>query len=138
MSGVIHVVEFEPVRATVNLAPHVSVDGADVRCALETYWCKNKASQAGGCDIHHQWPKSMGGPEEATDTQHLLYLCPLHHRRQHSLIRAMVESGTTSIKTVRKFSNDEVYSASYAVMCWVTAGKPRIAGWECHAAALAA
>ena len=136
MNGILHVVTFEPVHTVLALAPHVGVDGADVRCAFETYWCKNKASQAGGCDVHHEWPRSMGGPDEATDTQHLLYLCPLHHRRQHSLIRAMVEAGTTAINTVRKFSDAEMAAASYAVACWVKAGRPTIAGWECHAAAL--
>lgn len=130
-------VKFEPVRV-VALASRVSVDGLDLHCAFETAWCRNHISGAGGFDIHHQWPKSMGGSDETSDTQHLLYLCPMHHRRQHALIRAMVESGTTDVRTVRTFAAVERISATYAVMCWVKAGKPPIRGWETPAATLRA
>lgn len=130
-------IRFEPVRV-IALAPRVSVDGLNLLCAFESSWCRAHIGGAGGFDIHHQWPRSMGGPAEETDAQHLLYLCPMHHRRQHALIRAMVESGTTDVKTVRYFAAVERQSATYAVTCWLKAGKPPIRGWECPAAALKA
>lgn len=114
------------------------IDGPDVKCSFESYWCKGRSALAGGFDEHHEWPKSLGGSEDPNDVQHLLVLCPTHHRRQHALIRAMVESGTTLIKPVRYYSNIEMSAASYAVGQWVAAGKPRIGGWPCPAAALRA
>lgn len=128
------VVKFEP----VSLGRPVGIDGLDLHCHFEQYWCVNRITLAGGLDAHHMWPKSMGGSEAASDTQHLLYLCPMHHRRQHALIRAMVESGTTAVHPVRYYAPAEVEAATYAVTMWNGIGKPAIHGWETPAAVLRA
>lgn len=136
-------VTFEPVLDVPTLAhaaggPRLGLDGPTVKCAFETSWCRGHAALAGGLDEHHRWPKSLGGPEDPTDVQGLLILCPLHHRRQHALVRAMVEAGATTIHTVRYFAPVEWQTAAYAVGQWLSAGRPRIAGWPCPAAAVKA
>lgn len=119
----------------MTLGP-LTIDGDGLKCSFEASWCKGRATLAGGLDAHHEWPKSMGGAELASDTQHLLNLCPTHHRRQHALIRAMVEHGTTAIRPVRRYSKVEVDAAVYAYTRWVGAGKPHVEGWTCNAAAV--
>lgn len=134
--GEIH--RFEPVLTVpdLTLAARLGLDGPGVHCAFETSWCRNRSTLAGGLDDHHRWPKSLGGPSEPTDTEGLLLLCPIHHRRQHALIRAMVESGATAIRPMRRFADVELTTAAYAVGQWVGAGRPRIAGWPTPAAVL--
>lgn len=119
----------------MTLGP-LTIDGNGLRCSFETAWCRNRSTLAGGLDAHHEWPRSMGGAELASDTQHLLNLCPVHHRRQHALIRAMVEHGTTKVRPVRRYTKVETQAAAYAFNEWVGAGKPKILGWTCNAAAL--
>jgi hypothetical protein len=122
-----------------------AIDGPTVTCSLQSYWCKDRAFLAGGGDEHHEFPKSLGGSDEdGTDGQHLLTLCPTHHRRQHSLIRAYVEllergqglNGLTEYRFARYFTGAERSAALYAVTQWDAAGRPTIEGWSCEAAAL--
>lgn len=128
---------FTPLRLE-PLAEHpvLGVDGPDLHCAFETGWCARRVTLAGGLDVHHRWPLSLGGPVEPTDVEGRLLLCPIHHRRQHALIRAMVESGATGIRTVRYFAPLEWQTAAYAVGQWIGAGRPRIPGWPTPAAAV--
>jgi hypothetical protein len=116
----------------------LTADGPALRCAFETAWCRGHVTLAGGLDEHHRWPLSLGGPAEPTDAQGKLLLCPIHHRRQHALIRAMVESGATAVRTVRYFAPVEWQTAAYAVGQWLAASRPVIPGWPTPAAALRA
>lgn len=140
MTAKLFELRFEPVTGVPELAAHgptpLLEDGPDLRCAFETSWCRLRVTLAGGLDQHHRWPISLGGPPEPTDREGRLLLCPIHHRRQHALIRAMVESGATAIRPVRRFADVELTTAAYAVGQWVGAGRPRIPGWPTPAAVL--
>lgn len=110
---------------------HYAVDGPDVVCAFQSYWCSSHSQGCGGFDEHHKWPQFLGGPEKTDDK---LVLCPTHHRRQHALIRAMIGNGTTAIHTLHYFAPIEWQTAIYAVTQWHSVGMPAILGWSCPAA----
>ena len=116
---------------SVDLATiaHPRLDGPKVRCAFNSRQCTDMVQGAGGFQEHHPWPKSMGGAEK----QEMLVLCPNHHVRQHSLIRAMVE-GTATHEVTRRFRPREIVSARAAVRLWEYAGKPAVEGWPTPAA----
>lgn len=114
---------------------HYTTDGPGITCDLQAWWCRDRAALAGGFDEHHHWPEFLGGPDKTGD---MLTLCPLHHRRIHALIRAMVEHGTTLLETVRYFTPSEHAVASFGVSKWFANGQPAIAGWSCPAAAVKA
>lgn len=119
------------------MSMHAGIDGPHLVCAFEQAWCRGRITLAGGLDAHHAWPTSLGGPAEPTDAAGLLLLCPIHHRRQHALIRAMVEAGSTDVHTVRHYAPVERRTAVYAVGQWLAAGKPVIGGWPSPAAVTA-
>lgn len=110
----------------------LTIDGPVMRCAFHTWMCSPHSAGAGGFDQHHEHPLSMGGDPSKL----ALVLCPTHHRRQHSLIRAMVQSNSTEIRTVKWFSPEERKSAKTAYLGWVELGKPKIEGWSSPAATL--
>lgn len=129
----------------IDTEAKATVDGPTVACSFQSYWCKDRAFQAGGGDEHHEWPKSLGGSDDdGTDGQHLLILCPAHHRRQHALIRTYVEqieaatslAALGALRFVRPFAAVEHTTAQYAVTQWDAAGRPPILGWPCDAAVL--
>jgi len=113
---------------------HATLDAPGTVCVFDSNRCSTSASGRGGFDEHHRWPESLGGPGD----QPLLALCPLHHRRQHSLIRYMVECDEASIQpawdVLRHFAAGERDAAVYAVDQWRAAGSPTIPGWPCPAA----
>lgn len=114
---------------------NATVDGPQVVCALETWWCKGRSALAGGLDEHHRHPISLGG----STADGLLTLCPLHHRRQHSAIRAMVETtlagnDPAALRFSRRFATVEIGLAAAAVAAWDEVGRPPVAGWPCTAA----
>lgn len=65
-----------------------------------------------------------------------LVLCPTHHRRQHSLVRYLVETdtGIRSGAVVRHFTSIERTTAEFAYQGWVAAGRPAVGGWSSPAA----
>lgn len=105
--------------------PPRTIDGGFVHCDFETWQCSFHSALAGGFDEHHRWPKTMGGPENQDD---MLTLCPTHHRRQHALIRAMVEHDSMDLKFTKWFSFAELNVARYAFTKWNGLGsrKPHI------------
>lgn len=111
--------------------PPRTIDGGFIRCDFHTWDCSYHAALVGGFDQHHAWPVVMGGPERPDS---LLTLCPLHHRRQHALLRAYVENGV-DVKTVKWFSALERSTARSAVLQWISVGSPRVY-WNTPAAAV--
>lgn len=113
---------------------HEAIAGPGVVCAFDSRECTTSMAHAGGFDLHHPWPKGMGGAEEQVE----LALCPNHHRRQHALIRSMVESDlagrTPSYAVLRRFQTAERAAAAKALGQWVGAGRPPITGWPALAA----
>ena len=113
----------------------VRVDEPGTRCSFDSHDCSALLSGHGGFDAHHRWPKEMGGAEHQSD---MLTLCPNHHRRQHSLIRYLVECTIAGVNThpavTRKFAPLEWESALYALTAWTAAGQPTIAAWSAPAA----
>ena len=114
------------------IAPRYGIDGPTVTCSFQSSWCKDRAFLAGGGDEHHEWPKSLGGSDDDNvDGQHLLALCPTHHRRQHAIVRAYVQlmqggagiASLSSYRFVRRFAPVELSTAIYAVTQWDAAGK---------------
>jgi len=110
-----------------------TIDTPGLPCALASRGCSAFMSGHGGYDEHHKWPVSLGGPETTAD---LLALCPSHHRRQHALIRYLVEldGAAESAAVMTHFARIERDAAHYAVAQWTAAGKPPIGGWPCPAA----
>jgi len=110
----------------------LDVDGAV--CHFESNDCSSAVIGAGGLDEHHGWPVFMGGPSDEADTN----ACPNHHRRQHSLLRYLVECDRAdrlpSWAVRRHFTAVERSTADYAVRCWVAAGRPLIRSWNVPAA----
>lgn len=99
-------------------------------CSLESRRCSEFLAGSGGFDVHHGWPVSMGGPVAG---QQPMSLCPSHHRRQHALIRALVE-GAATWEVQRRFDQDERRAAAQAIAYWRSAGSPPIQGWSTPAA----
>lgn len=110
----------------------LDVDGAS--CAFHSRECSGLLIGAGGLDVHHGWPVFMGGPGESADTN----ACPNHHRRQHALLRYLVEQELAgrppSWAVLRHFTLVERDVAAYAVARWVDIGRPVIKGWNVPAA----
>lgn len=109
---------------------HVGIDADGTVCSFQSYACTAHMTGAGGFDEHHAWPVSLGGPADTA----LLILCPNHHRRQHSLIRYLVETPTPDWGVLQHFTSDERSTAIHAVDQWRAAGSPPIAGWPAPAA----
>jgi hypothetical protein len=87
----------------------------------------------GGFDEHHELPLSLGGQDNQST---MLVLCPNHHRRQHSLVRYLVEhdQGVLDPLVLRHFSAVELATARFAYGGWVAAGRPPVPNWPCPAA----
>ncbi len=111
----------------------LTLDAPGTLCAFASNGCTAFLSGRGGFDQHHKWPVSLGGPENPED---LLALCPSHHRRQHSLIRYLVQlaGAAEAWAVVGHFTTIERDTARYAVAKWQAAGSPAIAGWPSPAA----
>lgn len=116
-----------------SLAEPRRIDLPGTACAFQSNGCTGSLLAHGGFDAHHRWPKSMGGPENQSDE---LALCPNHHRRQHSLVRYLVELNDTPADWIvlQHFTSGERETAAYAVSAWVAAGRPAISGWSSPAA----
>lgn len=109
-----------------------AIDAPGTACSLASLECTSHMIGAGGFDEHHEFPISLGG---AADQTTMLVLCPNHHRRQHSLIRYLVErAGVEEFAVMRRFAKDEQVAARMAYSSWLTAGSPAIGGWPCPAA----
>lgn len=107
------------------------IDAPGTVCAFQSNGCTNAVLGRGGLDEHHAHPLSLGGaPNQST----MLALCPQHHRRQHSLIRYLVENAVTSPAVLGHFTHTEQQAAVDAVTAWRTAGSPPIANWPTPAA----
>lgn len=109
----------------------VDLDGAV--CAFASNNCTASMIGAGGLDEHHEWPVSLGGDERQADNTMLL-LCPNHHRRQHALIRYLVENRAAQWAVLRHFTPAERSAAGFAVEHWWAVGSPTISGWPAPAA----
>lgn len=119
------------------LPAHQGIDGLALTCDLASHGCTGLALLHGGLDLHHRWPKSLGGPEHQDD---LLRLCPLHHARQHSLVRRLVEDDLAGRETpwplLRTFTAAERNVGVYALVSWQDAGRPEPGNWSRPAAKL--
>lgn len=113
---------------------NATLDAPGTRCHFDSHGCTSLISGRGGFDQHHPIPVELGGDPN----QPLLALCPIHHRRQHSLVRYLVEAlvdGTPVAPAVTvHFTRPERDLATAAVNHWDTAGRPTINGWPCPAA----
>lgn len=111
-----------------------TLDAPGTTCYFESHACSRMADGCGGFDQHHPIPVELGGDPN----QPLLPVCPLHHRRQHALIRHLVESALNDTRplgaVVRRFTATERNIAEAAVAHWDAAGRPTINGWPCPAA----
>lgn len=111
---------------------NATLDAPGTRCHFESHGCSRLVSGKGGFDQHHAIPIELGGDPN----QPLLALCPIHHRRQHSLIRYLVEqidAGPVPAVMLH-FTTAEQATAIAAVQHWDAAGRPPINGWPCPAA----
>lgn len=115
-------------------AQPATLDAPGTVCAFASHSCSRLAAGAGGFDQHHRWPVELGGSPK----QQLLALCPLHHRRQHALVRYLAERALAAapleVAVTRKFTKAERDTATYAVAQWTVIGRPAINGWPCPAA----
>lgn len=113
---------------------HASLDAPGTVCYFDSNNCSASMLGHGGFDQHHAIPVELGGDPN----QPLLPLCPNHHRRQHSLIRYLVECLVGNVPPARAvtghFTTAERNLASTAVNAWDAAGRPAINGWPCPAA----
>lgn len=111
-----------------------TIDAGHVRCLFHSNDCTEAMIGAGGLDVHHAWPQFMGGPESGADT----VACPNHHRRQHALLRYLVECDRAGIAPAwavrRRFNPLERSTAEYGVRRWIEAGRPPIRSWNVPAA----
>lgn len=109
----------------------VDLDGSV--CALQSHDCTGSMTGAGGFDQHHEWPVFLGGDERAANNTMLL-LCPNHHRRQHALIRYLVECVQAGVKASylvrRHYTKAELDAADFAVANWQAAGSPAVSSWN--------
>lgn len=110
------------------------LDAPGTACYLESNNCSASMLGHGGFDQHHAIPVELGGDPK----QPLLALCPNHHRRQHALIRYLVECLVASVvpswDVTGHFVTAERNLATAAVTAWDAAGRPAINGWPCPAA----
>jgi hypothetical protein len=108
------------------------LDAPGSRCAFGSR-CTLAMTGHGGFDEHHEHPLSLGGVEGQST---MLVLCPQHHRRQHSLIRYLVECDTDERNplVLRHFTRPERAAAEVAYMGWVSVGRPHVTSWPCPAA----
>lgn len=97
--------------------------------------CGMQLDGRGGLDGHHADPVFLGGDPR----QPLSLLCPNHHRRQHSLLRRLIEDVNAGLVTPmgvrRRFAAAELLVADHAVAAWVGRGAPPVAEWSVAAAA---
>lgn len=117
-------------HAIVEALGHYGVDLDGSLCSFQSYTCSALMVGAGGLDEHHEYPLSLGGQDQGTK----LLLCPNHHRRQHSLIRYLVETAAPLWAVLRHFTQLERETAAVAVSQWKANGSPPIAGWPAPAA----
>lgn len=123
-----------PATYEVEYVPMRSLDLDTARCAFHSNDCTESMIGAGGLDVHHGWPSFMGNPAEDGDT----HACPNHHRRQHSLLRYLVECDRDGVAPAwavrRRFTPVERATAEQAVAKWVGIGRPAIRYWNVPAA----
>lgn len=104
-------------------------------CAFDSNTCSRSMSGRGGFDEHHEYPKFLGGDDHAGA---LLRLCPNHHRRQHALIRYLVEAHengrSADWQVLRRFTPAERTAATFAIDGWTASGAPAVAHWGVDAA----
>lgn len=91
----------------------------DARCAFDSNNCSESLEHASSLDQHHEWPKHLGGdPNQET----MLSLCPNHHRRQHAVIRYLIECHEAGMEAawdvLCHFTKPERDTAMYAVSKW--------------------
>jgi hypothetical protein len=113
---------------------NATLDAPGTRCAFEWHDCSHLVAGCGGFDEHHPVPVELAGDPD----QPLLALCPIHHRRQHALIRYLVEclvdqTPVQAAVTVH-FTRAERETAEAALAHWDAAGRPAVRGWPCPAA----
>lgn len=113
---------------------NATLDAPGTVCHLDSHGCTRLVLGHGGFDEHHPIPVELAGdPHQA-----LIALCPIHHRRQHALIRYLVEclqDGTAVAPHVTvHYTRPEKDLAQTAVDHWDGAGRPTINGWPCPAA----
>jgi hypothetical protein len=121
----------DPVNTAKILARKLAL-GRDLpgdKCYIGLGTC-DMVAEAGGFDKHHRNPKFLGGPEDGPE----VLLCPVHHRRIHSLIRAFIEHDSLHIHTVKRFRAAERELAESGFWAWVNQGKPANVNWEVSAA----
>lgn len=110
----------------------VGIDSPGLVCSLAALECSQHLTGAGGFDQHHEFPLSLGG---AADQTTMLIVCPNHHRRQHALIRYLIErKSVEEYAVMRRFTAKEQDAARMAVSSWLAAGSPAINGWPVPAA----
>jgi hypothetical protein len=111
-----------------------ALDTPGTSCAFDSNHCSTSMLGRGGFDQHHPIPLEFGGDPN----QPLLPLCPNHHRRQHALIRYLIEcllDGTAAQWPVLEhFTADERAMAERVPVAYDAAGRPPIPGWPCPAA----
>lgn len=112
----------------MTVSPRIDTPGTV--CSFASNACTPFMLAHGGLDEHHEYPISLGGTVSQST---MLALCPNHHRRQHSLIRYLVEGGT-AWSVLQHFTAVERDTALAAVTSWQADGSPPIAGWPCPAA----
>lgn len=109
-----------------------TIDAPGTACAFQSNACTAFLLGHGGFDQHHAYPISLGGTVVQST---MLALCPSHHRRQHALIRYLVELlGDPSWAVLGHFAPVERTTALAAIDSWRADGSPPIAGWPCPAA----
>jgi hypothetical protein len=114
-----------------------TIDAPGTTCSFHNHLCSTQMAGHGGFDEHHEFPVSLGGAAGQTT---MLVLCPNHHRRQHALIRYLVELfqsgnlGAGDPAVTGQFTVHELLAANSAVKSWIEAGQPVIASWPCPAA----
>lgn len=111
----------------------LGVDAPGTICAFHNHGCSQQMLGHGGFDEHHEFPISLGG---ASDQTTMLALCPNHHRRQHALIRYLIENPNVPgvDVVVLRFTAKERTAAALAVSNWQAAGSPTIHQWPVPAA----
>lgn len=110
---------------------NATLDAPGTVCHLHSHDCTRLVEGVGGFDQHHPVPVELGGAPD----QPLLALCPVHHRRQHAGIRALVEAGGDWPSGVQhRFTAAERQLIEDAYAAWVGNGRPVIKGWPCPAA----
>lgn len=107
------------------------IDAPGTACAFNAHACTTQLLGHGGFDEHHEFPISLGG---AANQSTMLVLCPNHHRRQHALIRHLIEVPGGAFDVLKHFATAEVHAAVTAVANWTAAGSPPIAQWPTPAA----